>query len=230
MTMVTKEKILVVDDELALQEYLRGALELDDYSVITANNGEEALKKIEEDNVGIMIVDWNMPVMDGWHLCRKIRGNKYTKNIPVIMLTSRTTKEDEIIAIESGADDFIRKPVDIDILRARVKALLRRVQAVCSDSLESCGVFIDLDRHEVKVNGDLLDLWPKEFDLLYYLMKNDGNVVTRENILEDVWGYQYFGTTRAVDATIKRLREKMGDFANRIVTVKGIGYKFSEED
>ncbi|MBN2407479.1 MAG: response regulator [Elusimicrobia bacterium] len=226
-----KPVIMAVDDDPGMLELISGVISSNmDSDIIKAGNGEQALHMLKETVPDLLILDWNMPKIDGWEVCRKVRREEKTRNVPVIMLTARSAKEDEIIGLEVGADDYITKPFNPDILVARIKALLRRFSDESQRELQAGDIYMNLDKHIVKVKGDIVELWPKEFDLLHFFMKKKDNAVTRDSLLENVWGYEYFGTTRTVDVTVKRLRQKLGDEARLIRTVKGIGYKFTEED
>ncbi|MFH1415960.1 MAG: response regulator transcription factor [Elusimicrobiota bacterium] len=221
--------ILVVDDDSGMVELIRGLLEINEFKVDAAYDGEEALKKARDIIPDLIILDWTMPRMDGWEVCRSLRKDKKTENIPIIMLTSRNTPEDEVIGLEVGVDDFMNKPFNNDVFIARINTVLRRYAQENKRELKSGNIYINLDKHAVLIDDQPVSLWPKEFDLLYFMMKKQGDAVSRDNLLESVWGYQYFGTTRTVDATIKRLRKKMGAQSDRIETIKGIGYRFTEE-
>lgn len=218
--------ILVADDDIAMRETVQGLLKTIDLESVAASNGKEALQLVESEKPDLLILDWTMPQMDGWEVCRNLRNNPKTRNLPVMMLTAKSTDEDEIICLEAGADDFVAKPFKSDLLLARVKALLRRYHDEAQNEIEANGIYINLEKHIVKVNNEEINIWPKEFDLLYFLIKKQGTVVSRDTLLECVWGYEYFGTTRTVDATMKRLREKLGFASDNIQTVKGVGYKF----
>lgn len=222
-------KILVVDDDCGIVEVVKGLLETEGFIVNAAYDGEEALEKINESKPDLIILDWTMPRLNGWEVCHKLRMDKEACQLPIIMLTARRNPEDEIISLDVGVDDFITKPFNSDVLLARVKALLRRCIQEDISEISSGEICINSDKHTVLVEGNIIQLWPKEFDLLYFLMRKIGSAVSREVLLESVWGYEYFGTTRTVDATIKRLREKLGTQSKRIETIKGIGYKFTEE-
>ncbi|MFW6134413.1 MAG: response regulator [Elusimicrobiota bacterium] len=227
--MAAKKKIMIVDDDTGVVEAIKGILEFEGYDVITAYTGGDALTGIEKEKPDLILLDWNLPGISGIKICEKIRKKENTDKISIIMLTARQDPEDEIVGLEAGADDYITKPYNPDILTARVKAGLRKKYKKDSAELKSGGISLNPEKHTVKAGGTPVSLWPKEFDLLYHLMKNEDYALSREDLLESVWGYNYLGTSRAIDATIKRLREKLGSYADRIKTVKGIGYKFSEQ-
>jgi len=228
---VNKEPIiLLVEDIPRYARMVKSILEAKKYKVLIAYDGEEALKKIKDIVPDIILLDLVMPKMDGLEVCLRLRKNKKTCNIPIVMLTGMNTSEDEIIGLEMGADDYIVKPFEPPVLIARIKTILRRYQGENIREIKSGGVYINIDKHTVLMKNKPVRLWPKEFDLLYFLLKNKGKVFNRDILLEYVWGYEYFGTTRTVDATIKRLRKKIGAHSKLIETVKGIGYKFVGEE
>lgn len=198
--------------------------------VIIASGGEEALLKIKNTIPDLILLDLMMPKLDGWEVCKRLRKNKRTCHIPIIMLTGKNTSEDEVLGLETGADDYIFKPFVPDVLIARIKTIFRRYQKETEREIKSGEIHINLDTHVSLIAGKPVRLWPKEFDLLYLLMKEKGRVFGRSILLECVWGYEYFGTTRTVDVTIERLRKKLGSQSKLIETVKGVGYKFVGEE
>jgi len=220
-----KKKILIVDDDYGITETLKGIVESIDCEADVAYDGEEALSKIDEKNLpDLIILDWMMPILDGWEVCKRIKENKKTCNIPVIMLTAKNSPEDEVSGIDIGADDYITKPFDFSVVEARIKAALRKTKK--EDEIKIGEICINLDKHEVLVRGKSVKLTPKEFELLYFLMSNSGKAMNRDTISEKIWGYEHLETTRAIDETIKCLRDKLGSQARKIETVTGIGYKF----
>jgi len=219
-------KILVVDDEKRIVDLVRLYLEKEGFRVDEAFDGQTALKKIEENDYNLLILDLMLPEVDGWTICRNVRKNS---DVPIIMLTARGEEFDKILGFELGADDYIVKPFSPRELVARVKALLRRLSPKeDKDVLDFPGIYIDPSSRLVKVDEREVTLTPKEFDLLYFLAKNKDKVFTREKLLEEVWGYDFYGSLRTVDTHIKQLREKLGrsKAASYIVTVWGVGYKF----
>lgn len=220
-------KILVVDDEKRIVELVKLYLEKEGFTVHEAYDGQKALELVSETEYDLIILDLMLPVMDGWSVCREIR-KKY--DIPIIMLTARGEEFERVLGFELGADDYVVKPFSPRELTARVKALLRRtgVTQDVDEVLKFPELEIDPKSRTVKVKGKEVSLTPKEFDLLYYLAKNQDRVFTRENLLEKVWGYDFFGNLRTVDTHIKQLREKLGrsKVASYITTVWGVGYKF----
>ncbi|MFO7263671.1 MAG: DNA-binding response regulator [Bacillaceae bacterium G1] len=229
----TAEKILVVDDEERIRNLLRLYLEREGYEIDEADEGETALNKAMEKNYQLIILDLMLPKMDGIEVCRKLREKKAT---PVIMLTARGEESSRIQGFEVGADDYVPKPFSPRELVYRVKAVLRRSSAnqyLDAEKTKNVLIYphltIDHDAHKVTVDGKEVYLTPKEYDLLYYLALSPDKVFTREQLLKDVWNYEYFGDLRTVDTHIKRLREKLSsaskEAAEMIKTVWGVGYK-----
>jgi two-component system response regulator VicR len=226
-------KILVVDDEASIVTILSYNLKKEGYEVITAEDGESALSLAFSENPDLILLDIMMPVMDGYEVCRKIREKS---SVPIIMLTARADEVDKVIGLEIGADDYVTKPFGNRELIARVKANLRRSvakesEAEVDSNVKSYGdLTINIDRYEVSKRGEVINLTMREFDLLVFLSSQHSNIFTRENLLEKVWGYEYFGDVRAVDVTIRRLREKIEDDPSKpryIITKRGIGYYFN---
>ena len=224
-------KILVVDDEKTLVKGIKFNLENEGYSVDCAYDGEEAVAKASNENYDLIILDLMMPKKDGLEACREIRN---FSTVPIIILTAKGEDSDTLMGFESGADDYITKPFNILLLKARVRALLRRAGMSGSSSVISMGfgnVIVDEEKRDVKKDNQSITLTIKEFDLLLFLLKNAGKVYSRENLLNLVWGYDYIGDPRTVDVHIRRLREKLEDDpANPsfIMTKWGIGYYFAE--
>lgn len=221
-------KILAVDDDRHIAELIKLYFEKDGFSVITAHDGQSALDLFKAESPSLVILDIMMPGMDGWQVCREIRR---ISTIPIIMLTAKGETFDKVLGLELGADDYMVKPFDTKELLARVKAVLRRSEAkdVTADKeLVFPKLTINLSNYELKLDGKLVDLPPKELELLYYLASNPNRVFTREQLLEEVWGFDYFGDSRTVDVHIKRLREKLEGYENywQLKTVWGVGYKF----
>ncbi|SHM07277.1 two-component system, OmpR family, alkaline phosphatase synthesis response regulator PhoP [Caldanaerovirga acetigignens] len=226
-------KILVVDDEPFIVELVKFNLESAGYEVITASDGHEALKLIEKEHPDLIILDIMLPGIDGMEICRALRFKMQTKDIPVILLTAKTGEIDKVLGLEMGADDYITKPFSPRELVARVKAVLRRTDKRdgARELIKAGPVVIDVDRHEVFIDGEKKDFTPKEFELLKLLASNPGKVFTREYLLENVWGYDYLGDTRTVDVHIRHLRQKIeknSEDPKYIKTVRGVGYKFDE--
>ncbi|TYP54927.1 response regulator transcription factor [Thermosediminibacter litoriperuensis] len=232
---MAKEKILVVDDEPNILELVKFNLENSGFKVITAADGQQALDLVQEEQPDLVILDIMLPGIDGMEVCRILRRQRTTRDIPVILLTAKTEEIDKVLGLEMGADDYITKPFSPRELAARVKAVLRRTDKVeRSEKIIKAGpVTIDVERHEVFVNGERKDFTPKEFELLRLLASNPGKVFSREYLLENIWGYDYLGDTRTVDVHIRHLRQKIernSEAPQFIETVRGIGYKFNEPE
>lgn len=218
------KSVLIVEDETRIRFLMRDYLTREKYTVYEAENGLKALEIFKNNNVDLIILDIMMPVMDGLTTLKKIRE---VSTVPVIMLTAKSQEEDKLQGYEYGADDYMTKPFSPKVLIAKTKALLKRTrQDVDSSTQDFNGLVINKLSREVKVNGKSLNLPPKEYELLIYLIDNSGIALSRDHILDNVWGLDYFGDIRTVDTNIKRLREKLGDKASYIVTVRGSGYKF----
>ncbi len=226
---MAKNKVLIVDDDVNIVELIRINFESEGFDTVTAYNGREAVDKFRTENPSIIIMDVMMPEMDGWEACREIRK---TSNTPIIMLTAKGETFDKVLGLELGADDYMVKPFETKELTARVKAVLRRTesseQGSADKPLEYMNLSINILNYELKVNGKIVELPPKELELLYFLASNPNRVFSREQLLEKVWGFDYYGDSRTVDVHIKRLREKLeGIDGNwQLKTVWGIGYKF----
>lgn len=220
-------KILVVDDEARMRKLVKDFLARSDYEVVEAENGEEAVDIFFQDKaIDLVILDVMMPKMDGWQVCREIR--QYSK-VPIIMLTAKSEERDELLGFELGVDEYISKPFSPKILVARVGAILKRTNALESQVVDMGGIVLNQAAHEVKIDGKTVELSFKEFELLSYFISNRGVALSRENILNNVWNYDYFGDARTIDTHVKKLRNKMGEKGNYIKTVWGMGYKFEVE-
>lgn len=225
------KKILVVDDEEHIIELIRFNLETNGYFVIAANDGNEALKKVKEEKPDLVILDLMLPSIDGIEICKILRKNKETEKLPIIMLTAKSEEIDMILGLEIGADDYITKPFSVRELLARIKAVLRRTQQRQErreNVIKIGDITIDVEKHEVTKKGKKIDLTLKEFELLRILSEKRGNVLTRNYLLDEIWGYDYFGDTRTVDVHIRHLRRKIEDDDKNlqyIQTIRGIGYK-----
>lgn len=228
-------KILVVDDEKSIVNIIAYNLKKEGYEVLCAMDGEEALKTAFDEKPDLILLDIMMPKMDGYEVCRKIREKS---DVPIIMLTARADEVDKVIGLEMGADDYVTKPFGNRELVARVKANIRRSsikprEDEANDERKNTQIFgelvIDFDRYEVLKRGEIINLTLREYELLKFLATQKTQIFTRESLLEKVWGYEYFGDVRAVDVTIRRLREKIEDDASKpryIMTKRGIGYYF----
>ena len=198
------------------------------YDVLEAGDGEEALDIFfQQKEIALIVLDVMMPKMDGWQVCREVRN--YSK-VPIIMLTARSDERDELQGFQLGVDEYISKPFSPKILVARIEAILRRTNQHGSDDVISCGgIELDKAAHQVTIDGKLVDLSYKEFELLTYFMENQGIALSREKILNNVWNYDYFGDARTIDTHVKKLRSKMGAKGDLIKTIWGMGYKLSED-
>ncbi len=221
-------KILVVDDDPSICELLRVYLEKEGFEVKTAGDGEEGLSYFKMYSPDLILLDIMLPKKDGWEVCREIRA---VSTVPIIMITAKGEVFDKVLGLELGADDFVTKPFDLKELSARVKAVLRRVathDTGDSDVVRFENLEISRDKYELKLNGEVVDLPPKELELLYFLASNANRVYTRDQLLDKVWGFDYLGDSRTVDVHVKRLREKLEGVSDKwgIKTVWGVGYKF----
>ena len=219
------KSILIVEDETRIRFLLRDYFAREkNFTIYEAENGLEALNIFKEKKIDLIILDIMMPVMDGLTTLEKIRE---VSTVPVILLTAKGQEEDKLQGYDYGADDYMTKPFSPNVLVAKVKALLKRtIENVDSSTQEFNGLSINKLSREVKINGEVLSLSPKEYELLVYLIDNEGVALSRDTILDNVWGLYYYGDIRTVDTNVKRLREKLLDKANYIVTVRGSGYKF----
>ncbi len=220
-----KLKILVVDDESRIRKLVKDFLMKSNFTVLEAEDGEQALDMYFEDqSISLIILDVMMPKMDGWQVCREIRA--YSK-VPIIMLTAKTSEQDELLGFQLGVDEYISKPFSPKILVARVEAVLRRSHANASENVLVAGdITIDKTAHIVKIGEKPVDLSYKEFELLTYFVENQGIALSREVILNHVWNYDYFGDARTIDTHVKKIRSKMGERGDYIKTIWGFGYKF----
>ena len=222
------ERILIVEDEINIATPVKTYLEKAGFDVDHALTGADALRLMEATPPNLIVLDLNLPDIDGLEVCRRIRA---TSQVPIIMVTARDDDIDKIVGLEVGADDYLTKPFNVRELVARVKAILRRAptaaQPIGGMLTHGC-VSIDRSRHEVLLNGEVVQLAPKEFDLLWALLEERGHVLTRDQLLERVWGYTFAGDTRTVDVHVRQLRRKLGDDCP-VVTVWGVGYKVGDD-
>ncbi len=219
--------ILVVDDEVNIRKVVREYAEFEGYEVTEAENGMEAVNLCHDNDYDLIIMAVMMPRLDGYSACKEIHKSK---NIPVIMLSARGEEYDKLFGFEIGVDDYVVKPFSPKELMARVKVVLKRSARQESDAQLDKYVFegleVDISGREVYVNGEKASMTPKEYDLLFYLVKNKNIALTRDKLLEEVWGYDFFGDDRTVDTHIKMLRNSLGEYRKFIVTLRGMGYKF----
>ncbi len=228
MTM-SLEKILVVDDDKNICELLKLYLDKEGYKVILAYDGEEAVAKFNSLKPDFVLLDVMLPIMDGWQVCLEIRK---TSNVPIIMLTAKGEVFDRVLGLELGADDYVTKPFDTKEIIARIKAVYRRVASGGEQELPKKIKYdkmeIDMVKYELKIDGEMVDIPPKELELLFKLASNPNQVYTRDQLLDDIWGYEYYGDSRTIDVHIKRIRRKIDNVSDKwaLKTVWGVGYKF----
>lgn len=225
-------KILMVDDDLNICELLRLYIEKEGFNVVTANDGMEALKLFEKENPELIMLDIMLPGLDGWQVCREIRK---TSQCPIIMLTAKGEVFDKVLGLELGADDYVVKPFEAKEVVARIRAVLRRTGKTDDNQVKEVKwdkLSINLTNYELKVDGVQIDTPPKEMELLYHLASNPNRVFTRDQLLDEVWGFDYYGDSRTVDVHVKRLREKIDGVSDKweLKTVWGVGYKFEVKE
>ncbi len=227
------EKILIVDDDTNICELLRLYIEKEGFTVIIANDGATAVKMFREQQPDLMLLVIMLPKLDGWQVCREIRK---TSDKPIIMLTAKGETFDKVLGLELGADDYIVKPFDTKEVVARIKAVLRRAGATAPvaavQEVQYEKLLINLTNYELRVNGVQVDTPPKEMELIYHLASNPNRVYTRDQLLDEVWGFDYYGDSRTVDVHVKRLREKLEGVSDKweLRTVWGVGYKFETKE
>ena len=230
-----KERILIVDDDKNICELLRLYLEKEGYGTAMAHDGENALAVFEEGNFDLVLLDVMMPRVDGWEACRRIRAKG---NTPIIMLTAKGETFDKVLGLELGADDYVVKPFDTKEVVARIKAVLRRsgrsvpAAAPTDGALVFDNLVVNITKYELKVRDEVIDTPPKELELLHHLASNPNKVFTRDALLDEVWGFEYYGDSRTIDVHIKRLREKLEGVSTQwsLKTVWGVGYKFEVKE
>lgn len=230
---LSHKKILIVEDERDILQLVKHYLEKEGLRTTVAMTGLEALKRVAEDKPNLIVLDLMLPEMDGLEVCKRLRSSLETAMLPIIMLTAKAEESDTIVGLELGADDYVTKPFSPKTLVARVKALLRRVDrtAVAEPNLYQYETLtMDLSRHEVSIGQEEVPLTTKEFGLLEHLLRHRGRVLTRDVLLNAVWGYDYHGTTRTVDVHIRRLKQKLPLLEEAIVSVKSLGYKLKDFD
>ena len=226
-------KVLVVDDDNNICELLKLYLEKEGYNVIVSHDGEEAVVKFNALKPDVVLLDIMLPGMDGWQVCREIRKKS---NLPIIMITAKSETFDKVLGLELGADDYIVKPFDTKEVIARIKAVARRTSQSSSGNeireVKYDKLVVNMTRYELRVDGKVMDTPPKELELLFYLASNPNRVYTRDQLLDEVWGFEYYGDSRTIDVHIKRLREKLENVSDKwsLKTVWGVGYKFEAEE
>jgi len=225
------KKILVIEDEKDIQELLQLYLKRDGYDVHIARDGETGLRKASQAHYDLILLDLMLPQMDGLEICRNLRSRPQTANIPIIMITAKAEESDRIVGLEMGADDYITKPFSPREVLARIKAIFRRLEKPKAQEVrhEYGGIDLDPSKHEVTYKGKSHSLTSKEFKLLEFFLGNRGRVLSRDILLNEIWGYDYFGTTRTVDVHVAHLRQKFQVLNKSLVSIKGMGYKLQEE-
>ena len=220
------EKILIVDDEEKIREMIKKYAEFEGYKTEEASDGMEAVVKCRKNNYDLIIMDIMMPELDGFSAAKEIRK---TKNAPVIMLSARGEEYDKIHGFEVGADDYVIKPFSPKELMMRVGAIIKRSKSVGTEAHETVsygGLTVDFTGRTVCVNGEKVDMTPKEYELLFYFIRNEGIALTRERLITEVWGYDFYGDDRTLDSHIKLLRKSLGEYSRFIVTLRSVGYRF----
>ncbi len=229
---MSKQKIMIVDDDRNICELLRLYLEKEDFETVLAYDGAAALELFDKEEPALVLLDIMMPRVDGWETCRRLREKS---RVPVIMLTAKGETFDKVLGLELGADDYIVKPFDTKEVVARIKAVLRRCAEAADPQSAAHGKIVefdklrlDLDRYELRISGTVVEAPPKEMELLYFLASHPNRVYTRNQLLDEVWGFDYYGDSRTIDVHVKRLREKLEGVSEKwgLKTVWGVGYKF----
>ena len=217
--------ILVVDDESRMRKLIKDFLKAKGFNILEAEDGEKALQIFEENSekIQLILLDVMMPKLDGWSVLRQIRQ---TSKVPIIMLTARGEEQDELFGFELGVDEYISKPFSPKILVARVEAILKRTQKTSNEIKDTGGIVIDKDGRTIFVEGKVIELSLREYELLVYLIENENIALSRDKILNNVWNYDYYGDSRTIDSHIKKIRHKLGKRGKYIKTIRGVGYKF----
>jgi len=225
------KKILVIEDEKDIQELLQINLKREGYGVKIASDGETGLRQALQERFDLLLLDLMLPLMDGLEICRTLRSHPLTADLPIIMITAKAEEADRIVGLEMGADDYITKPFSPREVLARIKAIFRRLEKPKTKEVrhEYGGIALDPSKHEVTYRGKFHSLTSKEFKLLEYFLANKGRVLSRDILLNEIWGYDYFGTTRTVDVHVAHLRHKFQVLNKSLVAIKGLGYKLQEE-
>jgi len=230
LTTKSKGRILIVDDEEDLQELLRYNLEASGYDVNLAATGEEALEKARSASPDLILLDLMLPGIGGLDVCRKLRGDENTSGIPILMLTAKGEEEDIVAGLDMGADDYVTKPFSVSVLIARAQAILRRRSSAPSPyRIEIDGLVLDRERHEARLDGQRLDLTYSEYAILDTLIRRNGAVLTRQQIVAAIRSGEITVTDRSIDVHVTSIRKKLGDIGRRIITVRGVGYRFEAE-
>ncbi len=214
-------KLLIVDDEVLIRDVIKEYCLNENYDVCEASNGLDALKIINKENIDLIVLDIMMPKLDGFSLCKQIKD----KNIPIIILSARTDEFDKLMGFDLGIEDYVTKPFSPKELMARIKVILKRNNSV-KDQFVYKDLVVDFKAHTISINHEYLKFTPKEYDLLVYFINNENIALSRETLLDKIWGYSFFGDDRTVDTHVKMLRNTLGEYRDLIVTVRGMGYKF----
>lgn len=214
-------KLLIVDDEVLIRDVIKEYCLNENYDVCEASNGLDALKIINKENIDLIVLDIMMPKLDGFSLCKQIKD----KNIPIIILSARTDEFDKLMGFDLGIEDYVTKPFSPKELMARIKVILKRNNSV-KDQFVYKDLVVDFKAHTISINHEYLKFTPKEYDLLVYFINNENIALSRETLLDKIWGYSFFGDDRTVDTHVKMLRNTLGEYRDLIVTIRGMGYKF----
>ncbi len=231
MVAAGSKKVLIVEDEKDILQLVKMYLDKEGFRTLTAANGAEALRQARTEHPDLVVLDLMLPEIDGLEVCKKLRLAPQTAMLPIIMLTAKSEESDTVVGLELGADDYVTKPFSPRALVARIKALFRRIERTGDReiSIYRYGqLHLNLSRHEVTVDGKEVNLTAKEFGLLEHLLRNPGRVLTRDVLLNSVWGYDYHGTTRTVDVHVRRIKQKLPALNDAILSVKSLGYKLKE--
>ena len=218
-------RVLIVDDEKGIREVIKEYCKLENYDVVEAENGQEAIETVKQEKIDIVVLDIMMPKLDGYSALKEI---KTIKNIPVILLSARKEEFDKLMGFEYGTDDYLTKPFSPRELIARIKAILKRINNE-TDEFVLDTLKVDFKEHTVSIDNEEIKITPKEFELLTYLVKNPNIALSREQILSKIWGYDFYGDDRTIDTHIKMLRTNLKQYRNKIVTVRGMGYRFENK-
>lgn len=232
MVIAGSRKVLIVEDERDILQLVKMYFDKEGFRTFTAATGAEALRQVRSEHPDLMILDLMLPEIDGLEVCKKIRLTPQTATLPIIMLTAKSEESDTVVGLELGADDYVTKPFSPKALMARVKALFRRIERAADREISVYRygpLNLNLSRHEVTVEGQEISLTAKEFGLLEHLLRNPGRVLTRDVLLNSVWGYDYHGTTRTVDVHVRRIKQKLPVLNDAILSVKSLGYKLKEQ-
>ena len=232
MSAMGSKKVLIVEDEKDILQLVKMYLEKEGFRTVTASDGAEALRQVKSERPDLVVLDLMLPEIDGLEVCKKLRIAPQTSMLPIIMLTAKSEESDTVVGLELGADDYVGKPFSPRALLARIKALFRRLERPADREVSAYRygtLNLNLCRHEVTVNGREVMLTAKEFGLLEHLLRNPGRVLTRDLLLNSVWGYDYHGTSRTVDVHVRRIKQKLPILNDAIMSVKSLGYKLKED-